>query len=144
MHCVGEDGSGAGAPKQVVVVDDDHETRMLVGELLALEGYQVIPCGRGELAYELIRRGVPDLAIVDLMLGGSEEGWLILTLLRGDPATAHVPIILCSANVGFLRRRGPLLRRRGCVALEKPFDRDGLVGAIEEAFALQSARDCGA
>ena len=152
MHRVGEDGSGtgpfatpgaaagpegAGAPKQVVVVDDDHETRMLVGELLALEGYQVIPCGRGELAYELIRRGVPDLAIVDLMLGGSEEGWLILTLLRGDPATAHVPIILCSANVGFLRRRG-------CVALEKPFDRDGLVGAIEEAFALQSARDCGA
>ena len=143
MHRVGEDGSGAGAPKQVVVVDDDDETRMLVGQLLALEGYQVIPCARGELAYELIRRAVPDLVIVDLMLGGPEEGWLILTLLRGDPATAHVPIILCSANVGFLRRRGRLLRQWGYVALEKPFDGDDLLGAIGEAFALEPARDCG-
>jgi CheY-like chemotaxis protein len=132
------------APKQVVVVEDDYETRMLVGELLVLEGYQVIPCARGELAYETIRRESPDLAIVDLMLGGPEEGWLILTLLRSDPATAHLPIILCSANVGFLRRRGPLLRRRGCVALEKPFDREGLLGAIGEAFALHPAREFGA
>ncbi len=131
------------ALQQVVVVEDDHDTLTMLGDLLTNEGYRVIPCARGELAYEIIRRAAPDLAIVDLMLGGPEEGWLILTLLRSDPVTAQLPIILCSANVQFLRQRSHVLRQRGCAALEKPFGRDDLVGAIVEACGLQQAGEAG-
>ncbi len=82
--------------------------------------------------------------ILDLMVGGPEEGWLILTLLRNDPVTAELPIVLSSANVHFLRQRARLLQMKRCVALEKPFRPEALLEAITRAFALVQRSELGA
>ena len=127
-------------PAKVVVVDDDIETLKMMDMLLAHEGYQTTLCSEAVDAYETIRRTQPDLVILDLMLGDPEAGWTILMLLRGDPATAHIPAIMYSANASFLRVRAGILRMKDCAILEKPFDMDTLLVRVAEALGPQPVR----
>ncbi len=85
----------------------------------------------------IVRRTQPDLVILDLQMGSPETGWQILTLLRGDPATVHIPAILYSSHADFLRVRTAVLRRKRCATLEKPFALPDLLATIAEALALR-------
>ena len=69
-------------------------------------------------------------------MGSPKAGWQILTLLRGDPATAHIPALMYSSHPDFLQVRTRVLRRKCCVTLEKPFSLPDLLATIAEALAL--------
>ena len=125
----------------IVVVDDDRLTLKLMEVVLAQAGYQPVLCADAEHAYALIRNQQPDLVTLDLQMGGnSEAGWEILSLLRMDAATAHIPVILCSGNGHFLQERREVLRAQGCAVLEKPFDLDVLLAKIGHLLRPPPAR----
>jgi CheY-like chemotaxis protein len=104
----------------------------LMVELLGTgEGYDVVSNCRPVESFDFIKREQPDLVMLDLMMGRQETGWVILDLLRGDPQTRDVPVILCSAAVPSLRHGWHRLHDEPAVeAIAKPFDIDDLVDLI--------------
>ena len=82
---------------EVLVVDDDRKTVDLVRLYLERAGYGVRVAYDGTRALELVHSHTPDLLILDLMMP-HVDGLDVCHLLRGDPATARLPIIMLSAR----------------------------------------------
>jgi CheY-like chemotaxis protein len=118
----------------IAVVNDDQVFIDLLRDLLTEEGYDVLTHPSGETAYALIRKKQPNLVILDMRLEHPEGGWMVLDLLRLDPETADLPVIVCSADAHFLRAKAAQLREEGCCVLEKPFRLDKLLALMEEAL----------
>jgi two-component system alkaline phosphatase synthesis response regulator PhoP len=84
--------------QRILVVDDDKEVVRLVRAYLEQAGYDVLVAYDGETAVHMLRRGKPDLLLLDLMLPG-KDGWEITRLVRSDAALSHIPIIMLTARV---------------------------------------------
>jgi CheY-like chemotaxis protein len=124
----------------IAVVNNDTDFLNLMDELLTLEGYTTIICREGDRAYALMKEVRPDLIVLDIRLEHAETGWTILELLRLDPATTKIPVIVCSADSGFLREKAPSLHELHCDILEKPFDLDMLLEKVAHGLEHSPAR----
>ena len=125
--------SSTNAKGRIAVIDDDAVFVDLMRDLLAVgEGYEVVSAPHWLQSIEFVRDAQPDLIILDLMLGRELSGWGVLELLREDPRTAPIPVILCSAAAPSLRHCGEPPSGRGAVeAVAKPFDVDDLIAVVE-------------
>ncbi len=83
--------------KKILIVDDEPDLIELVSYNLKKEGFKVSACSDGEDALEKIRATRFDLLILDLMLPGI-QGMDICRLIRNDPRTEAVPIIMLTAR----------------------------------------------
>jgi len=84
--------------QRILVVDDDKEVVRLMRAYLEKAGYEVLVAYDGETAVYILRRDIPDLLLLDLMLP-DKDGYDITRLVRADTALAHIPIIMLSARV---------------------------------------------
>lgn len=80
----------------VLVVDDDPDTRQLLGRLLSLWGHRTAVAESGEAGFAAITAEKPDLIIVDGMMHGM-NGVEFIRLIRADAHTATIPAILYTA-----------------------------------------------
>jgi CheY-like chemotaxis protein len=117
-------------PPLVTVVNDDTAFLNLMHELLSDEGYRTIIWIEGDTAFEMIRREQPALVILDIRMEHPETGWMVLSLLRLDPSTTHIPVIVTSADSRFLREKEQRLAEMRCRILEKPFELDELLDLV--------------
>jgi two-component system response regulator AtoC len=78
----------------VLVVDDDRVARDLLAEVLAKEGYRILPASGGAEALELARNNPVDLAIVDLRMP-EVDGLAVLRGLQG--LRSDTPVIILTA-----------------------------------------------
>ena len=85
------------AHESVLVVDDEEDILQLVSYNLAREGYKLRCAATGEEALSMARSELPDLILLDLMLPGT-DGLEVCKLLKTDPRTAGVPIIMLTAK----------------------------------------------
>jgi two-component system phosphate regulon response regulator PhoB len=85
------------APGRIAIVEDEEDIAEVLQYNLAKEGFQVEIHGRGDAAWDALRRRPPDLVLLDLMLPGL-DGLELARLLRRDPATAGVPIVMLTAK----------------------------------------------
>ena len=79
---------------RVMVVDDEPTIREVMTTYLQRDGFRVETASTGTEAVEMLRRGLPDLLILDLMLPGV-GGLNILKELR---ANSNVPVIVLTAR----------------------------------------------
>jgi DNA-binding response OmpR family regulator len=114
----------------IAVVNDDTAFLNLMDTILSDEGYRTIIWRQDDNAYEMIRRERPDLVILDIRMEHPEGGWHVVDLLRLDPETASIPLIICSADSAFLRDKAERLNELHCETLEKPFDLDDLLAKV--------------
>jgi two-component system, OmpR family, alkaline phosphatase synthesis response regulator PhoP len=82
---------------RVLVVEDEADIRELIRYNLEREGFAVEEAADGAQAFERIRRRVPDLLVLDLMLPGM-PGLEICRQLRAGRETAHLPILIVTAK----------------------------------------------
>jgi two-component system, OmpR family, phosphate regulon response regulator PhoB len=82
----------------VLVADDDADIRDLVVFKLEQAGYDVLAVPDGQRALELASQHRPALAILDISMPGL-SGIDVCRMLRGDPATADMLIIMLTARV---------------------------------------------
>jgi two-component system phosphate regulon response regulator PhoB len=82
---------------KILVVEDDEDIRELVRFNLVREGHRVFAVSTGEEALDLARKERPDLIVLDLMLPGM-DGLEVCKILRGEPATSEIPIVIVSAK----------------------------------------------
>ena len=122
---------------RIAVVDDDPVFVDLMHDLLAnVEGYDVVSNSQWVRSVEFIKDSQPDLVILDLMMGREQTGWAVLALLREDPATAQIPVVLCSAAAFALQQQAVRFDGPGrLAAVAKPFDLDHLLGVIARLLA---------
>lgn len=110
---------------KVLVVDDEKDSRALIGHLLEDFGCQVFTASNGAEGLEMARKVEPDLMTIDLVMP-EMTGWEVLKRAKADPELKAIPIVVISvvANEG----RGKLLGAVDVVA--KPFERGDLLRVL--------------
>ena len=83
------------ADKSILVVDDDANIRSLLQQELTEAGYAVRLAEDGRKALALIREETPGLVILDVMMP-EMNGFDVAAVLKNDPATMDIPIIILS------------------------------------------------
>ena len=81
----------------ILIVDDDPETRKLLGDLLAKRGFAVLRAESGVAALEHIYSRRVDLVILDVLMQ-EMSGIEVCETLRAHPVTKNLPIMVLSAR----------------------------------------------
>jgi signal transduction histidine kinase/CheY-like chemotaxis protein len=79
----------------VLVIDDDEATLQLIEDYLSSAGYRVSALSSSTQILEYALRLHPAAIITDVMLPHT-DGWEVLRLLKAEPSTAHIPVIVMS------------------------------------------------
>ena len=86
-----------GVRYRVLIVEDDADIRELIRYNLAQEGFVVEEAADGSQALDRVKRRVPDLMVLDLMLPGM-PGLEVCRQMRSNRDTAHLPILIVTAK----------------------------------------------
>jgi CheY-like chemotaxis protein len=82
--------------KRILVVDDRDEVRRALAGLLASEGYEVMEATDGLQVPDKVRKFRPDLIMLDIIMPVM-DGFEVLKMLKKDPQTQSIPVIVVSA-----------------------------------------------
>ena len=82
---------------RILVVDDEPDQRFLLRRLFERAGHEVSDAADGAAALRAVRAHPPDLVVTDVMMPVM-DGVELIRCLRGDPATAHIPILAASGD----------------------------------------------
>ena len=117
----------------ILVADDDEDILVLVRHRLERRGYAVIDAHDGTEALALAIERRPDAAILDGLMPGL-TGEEVCERMRGNPATADIPVILLTAKAGDAARSSAL--ESGADAyMMKPFSIDVLDERLKALIA---------
>jgi len=84
---------------RILVIDDDKDTADLVAARLKSHGFKVSVANSGANALLFLKKNIPDLIILDLLMPGmSGEG--VLRKIRSDNRIKRIPIIVLTAKSG--------------------------------------------
>jgi len=88
-----------GEPRQrvILVVDDDANIREFLTQHLDLEGYEVRQAANGQEAIAQIKQEKPDLVVLDVLMP-KLNGFDVAAILKNDPETMQIPILMISAD----------------------------------------------
>ena len=133
---------GAETPVNILVVDDDRETRELLREVLSEEGYKVVASSSGEEALEVGKEECFDVIISDMKLGPDLSG---LDVLRAYKAIQPESEVILITAFGTMETAIEALKGGAFDYLSKPFKVDELlvqVGrALENRHLIRENRD---
>ena len=82
---------------EILVVDDEAESREALAELLSNEGYAVVCAENGRRALERLSGMTPALIILDLMMPVM-SGWEFLAQRRRDARVRSVPVVVVTGS----------------------------------------------
>ena len=117
--------------RTVLVVDDSRTIRKVAGLALSGAGYRVAEAESGMDAVERIRvDGPPDLILLDVAMPGM-SGYEFCRLVRHNPETAAVPVVMLTGKDGFFDKlRGRLAGTD--VYLTKPLQPEALLVVVRK------------
>jgi CheY-like chemotaxis protein len=126
-----------GAPAVLLVVDDDEAKRYLVVTWLRRAGYTVVEAGTGRAALDLA--GSADLILLDVNLPDL-SGYDVCRQIKGDPATAAIPVIQVSATAVGVADRALGLTQGADAYLTDPAEPEELLALVTAALRYSRAR----
>ncbi len=123
----------------ILIVDDEAQNRRLLAILLRPEGYQTESAASGEEALSAVAHSAPDLILLDIMMPGI-DGYQVASILKANPATANIPIIMVTADAERSARLAGL--EAGAEEfLTKPVDRIELWLRVRNLLRLKAFGD---
>jgi CheY-like chemotaxis protein len=84
--------------KKIVIVEDDRFLSLVLKGRLEKEGYNVVPAYDGEEGLALIKKELPSLVVLDLVMP-KMTGFELLEKLSTDPQISRIPVVVAS-NLG--------------------------------------------
>jgi len=94
---------------RVLIVDDEPDFLELVGFKLSREGFEVVQAANGVEALRMAQSESPDVIVLDVMLPDL-DGLSVCEILRNQPETRDVPVVILSAlDTPVSRSRGDKL-----------------------------------
>jgi two-component system nitrogen regulation response regulator NtrX len=126
--------------RDILIVDDEADIRMLIGGILKDEGYETREAANSTQTLGAIRARQPSLVILDIWLQGSEmDGIELLKAIRRElPA---LPVVMISGH-GNIETAVTAIKFGAYDFIEKPFKSDRLLLIVERAIeAAQLKRE---
>jgi diguanylate cyclase (GGDEF)-like protein/PAS domain S-box-containing protein len=127
------------SPSRILIVDDEKLNCKLLEALLKPEGYSTCCAYSGPEALALIAEGAPDLILLDIMMPGM-DGYQVAGILKANPVTQNIPIIMVSAH-GDRGERLAGLDSGAEEFLTKPVDRAELWLRVRNLLRLKAFND---
>src|ERR1044072_5216433 len=93
----GFENKSSGADPIILVVDDIQKNIQVVGGILSIAGFEVMPATSGAQAFERIKTQLPDLILLDFMMP-DVNGIEVCRQLKKNPATKKIPVIFLTAS----------------------------------------------
>ena len=86
-------------PARVLIVDDQDDICQMLSQVLQPDGYETETAISGKGALAAVRAHLPDLILLDVSMPDM-DGYEVASMLKADPRTATIPIIMVSALAG--------------------------------------------
>src|SRR5579864_8366425 len=85
------------APIKVLHIDDKPEMIEMIRIILSKAGYEVTGATDGRSGLKTLDVLMPDVVLLDLMMPDI-DGWEVFRLIKANPKTAHIPVIVLTAR----------------------------------------------
>jgi two-component system response regulator VicR len=120
--------------RRLLYVEDEPEMIELVKLILARRGFEVIGANGGREGLESIRRLLPDLVLLDLMMPDM-DGWDVYQQMKADAATQKIPVIVVTAKAQSIDKVLGLHIAKVDDYISKPFSPNELVESVEKVLS---------
>jgi len=123
----------------ILIVDDEECNRKLLQLLLSADGYRTEHAVNAEQALIAVAQSTPDLILLDVMMPGM-NGYELAAILKADPVTSNIPIVMLTAHVD---RSARLLGLKAGAEefLTKPFEATELSLRVRNLLRLKVFSD---
>ncbi len=124
--------------RTIMVVDDEQEIVKVVSIMLESKGFNVRCAYSGKDFFTGLEEQKPDLILLDIMMP-QMDGLEVLTRLKGNPATASIPVILLTANI----QNDDVLGGYNAGAeyyIPKPFTKGQLLAGVNSILSLDQGQ----
>lgn len=116
---------------RIFLVDDESDSACFVETTLEEGGYDVVKASSGEECLEKLRKKLPDLVLLNVMLPGM-DGWETCKRIKEHPATRNLPVAMFSLRTTKEFVKISLGYAHADAHINKPFDREELLDAIKD------------
>lgn len=120
---------------RILVVDDSKFMRMLLGDLLSRNGFDVLEAESGEEALQIYRKERPDLVTLDILMPG-RDGIETVGDLREEDPTARIVMVTALGMEDYIQRA---LEAGADGFILKPFSPERVLDTLKEV--LEKPRD---
>ena len=119
---------------RILLAEDDEPLRRMTSMVLSSAGHQVREVPNGTSALEALGHEVPDLVVLDYRMG-DPDGFEVCRRIKRDPATAHLPVLILTAQ-GRIEDRLGGFDAGADDYLAKPFDTRELLARVAALLRL--------
>jgi len=119
--------------RRVVYIEDEPEMIDLVRLILKRKQYEVIGASGGREGLDVVRKMIPDVVLLDLMMPDM-DGWEVYQQLKADEATRAIPVIVITAKAQKIDKVLGLHIAKVDDYISKPFSPVELVESLQRVF----------
>jgi len=123
-------------PRRVVYIEDEEEMIDLVRLILGRRGYEVIGADGGREGLDLVRKTLPDLVLLDLMMPDM-DGWDVYQQMKADVNTRSIAVIVVTAKAQNIDKVLGLHIAKVDDYISKPFSPQELIDSVERVLTRQ-------
>jgi two-component system response regulator VicR len=123
-------------PKRLAYIEDEAEMIDLVRLILGRRGYTVLGASGGREGLELIRKELPDLVLLDLMMPDM-DGWEVYHQMKSEELTRDIPVIVITAKALNIDKVLGLRIAKVEDYIAKPFSPQELLQRVEQVLSKQ-------
>ena len=124
---------------KLLVVDDTAANVKLLADLLTVKGYAVVTATSGKEALAVVARERPDLLLLDVVMP-EMSGYEVCRKLRGDPATAMLPVVMVTA-LDPAQERVKGIEAGADDFLTKPINQAELLARVKSLLRVKALHD---
>lgn len=120
--------------KKVIYIEDEPEMIDLVTLILNRKGFTVKGANGGREGLDLIKKELPDLVLLDLMMP-DVDGWDVYQQMKAEEKTRKIPVIVITAKAQSIDKVLGLHIAKVEAYISKPFTPQELIDSVDKIFS---------
>jgi two-component system, OmpR family, response regulator VicR len=123
--------------KNILCIEDEPEMIDLIRLILNRHGFDVQGADGGREGLEKVRKNLPDLILLDLMMPDI-DGWEVYQQIKADEKTSHIPVIIVTAKAQNIDKVLGLHIAKVDDYISKPFSPQALLESVQKVLGIES------
>ncbi len=124
--------------KHIICVEDELEMIDLIRLILSRRGFEVKGANGGKEGLEIIRKELPDLVLLDLMMPDM-DGWEVYQQMKADETIKDIPVIVVTAKAQSIDKVLGLHIAKVDDYIAKPFSPQELITSVENVLGKKKS-----